>query len=181
MRAISTSSTSTIGAGIRTSSNEWTFMEDSEWEARREALIARIKRMPPTHVKLRDGGDLRIEVASPKHAETVHSITYQAFMEFRGHLDPPNGSDFETPDDIVQQMLKGGALIGYVDGSAAASLRITARPDHLYIGRVGVVPPQRSKGIGRAIILQAELIAAGLNLSEVRLGAREKLTDNVAL
>ncbi len=156
-------------------------MEDSDWEARREELIAEINRMPPTPVKLRDGGDLQIEVACPIHADLVHSITHQAFMEFRGHLDPPNGSDFETPQDVASQMLKGGALIGYASGTAAASLRMTVNPGHLYVGRVGVVPPQRRQGIGRAMILHTEIVAAHLRLGEIRLAAREKLTDNVAL
>jgi GNAT superfamily N-acetyltransferase len=158
-------------------------MEDPEWELRRADLIARIMQMPPAIVTLRDGDDLRIEAAIRNYdsAELIHRITREAFEEFRGFLDPPNGSDFETPEVVATQMLKGVALIGYVSGAGAASLRITLNPDHLYIGRVGVVPRMRCKGIGRAMIHRAELIAAHLQLPEVRLGAREKLTDNVAL
>ena len=156
-------------------------MDDPDWEEQRAALIAGISSVPQTVVMLRNGDELRIKTASTEDAALVHSITHKAFNEFRGVLDPPNGSDSETPEDVAGQMLKGGALIGYLNGRAAASLRITVNPDHLYIGRVGVTPHYRNKGIGKAMILRAENIAAHLRLPEVRLGTREKLTDNVDL
>jgi phosphinothricin acetyltransferase len=155
-------------------------MEDPEWEARRAVLINSIKQMPPTHTMLGNGEDLQIETASLAEANLVHHVTQEAFREFRGVLNPPNGSDIETVDDVGQQMISGGALIGLVSGSAAAALRITINPGHLYIGRVGVVPQHRRKGIGAAMIATAEQIAIKLLLPEVRLGTREKLPDNVA-
>ena len=110
-------------------------MEDSVWDARRAELIATIRQMPPALLELRNGDELRIEVASPGHADQVLYVTHRAFMEFRGLLDPPNGSDTETAAEVVSQMQNGGAIIGYLEDRAAASLRMTVNPDHIYIGR----------------------------------------------
>lgn len=156
-------------------------MEDPEWEARRSELIADIGHMPPARIELLNGDELWIVAATSSQAKVVHDITHEAFTEFRGVLDPPNGSDSESPEDVASQILAGGALIGYLAGCPAASLRISINPDHLYVGRVGVVPAFRGKGIGKAMLRHAERVAAHLQLPEVRLGTREKLTDNVAL
>ena len=62
------------------------------------------------------------------------------------------------------------------------SVRIArARPDHLYVGRVAVLPEHRRRGIAAALMAAMDQVARELGLAEVRIGVRASLPDNQRL
>ena len=120
-----------------------------------------------------------MRAATATDAAVIHDITQRSFSEFRGSLDPPNGSDIETPAQIADQLSRGYALIGYIDNTPVASVRLQATPEHLYVGRFGVIPEKRGRGIGAAIMQSIEDIARTMSTPRVQLSTRAKLQSNV--
>lgn len=143
--------------------------------------IASLAALPPLYYMAACGEALTVTVAELDDAPIVHDITSRAFCEFRGLLDPANGSDSETPVDVAEQIRSGGALIGWLGSVPVASVRLTFYPDYLYIGRLGTVPEHRGKGIASALMAGVEETASRLGYSEIRFGTRQKLQKNVDL
>ncbi len=123
---------------------------------------------------------LEVRPAGPEDAEAIWHITSEAYREHRGQLDPPNGSDIETPEDVRLQIVQNGALIALLNGVPAASLRITHELGFLYIGRVGTTPNFRRCGVGAKLMRCAHAAAHLLGYTQVRLGTRAHLPANIA-
>jgi ribosomal protein S18 acetylase RimI-like enzyme len=83
----------------------------------------------------------------------------------------------ETVDDVRAAIAKGGAVLAWEDGEAVGSARYQWYPDHLYIGRVAVIPAYRGKGVGSALMRRIEEIARERGCGEIRLGVRMSLPD----
>ena len=63
-----------------------------------------------------------------------------AFAEYAGKLPVESGALRETVADVESVMAQGGAVLGFVNGSAVASARYVVEGDGLYVGRVSVLP-----------------------------------------
>jgi predicted N-acetyltransferase YhbS len=149
--------------------------EPDELSARRQRFLS----LGPWHATLRDGSSLHVRVATPEDAEAVWQITTDAYQEHRGQLDPPNGSDFETPADVRLQLETGAGLIALIDGTPAGSLRVEFKPGFLYIGRVGVKTACRRLQIGHRLMQTAHVAAHVCGYREIRLGTRAQLDGNL--
>lgn len=68
-----------------------------------------------------------------------------------------------------------------VDGALAALLETIREPDHLLIENVAVLPAYQGKGLGRRLLVHAELLAAELGYSEIRLYTNQRFAENVEL
>jgi ribosomal protein S18 acetylase RimI-like enzyme len=123
---------------------------------------------------------LRIELASHEQAELVHQTMRAAYAEYDGVLTPPSGAASETVADVLAAMGKGGALLARDGGVVVGSARFEWRTDHLYVGRVAVVPAYRGQGVGSALMRRIEEIAHEGGRGEIRLGVRMSLPGNLA-
>lgn len=151
------------------------------WERERARLLRRCAGLEPVSVPLRrTGGTLRIALACPADAERVHQLLLEAFAEHLGALDPPSGAQRETVADVEKAMTVGGTLLAWEGPDAVGTARFTLEPDHLYIGRVGVLPTHRGRGIASALMSRMEDIARLLERPEIRLGTRQSLQGNIA-
>ena len=124
---------------------------------------------------------LRITPATPEQAPLVHRIMLEAFAEYAGKLDPPSGAHRETVDDVLRIMSQGGALLAWEDEDAVGSLRYQCMPEHLYVGRVSVLPPYRGRGIARAMMRAVEPIARQHGYKIIHIAARMVLESNITL
>lgn len=104
-----------------------------------------------------------------------------AFEEFRGKLDPPSGALRETLADVRVAASEGGAFLGFLDGEPVASGRYALKEDHLYCGRLAVLPAFRGKGIGKALLAHVEKVAREKGFQEIRLATREVMESNLRL
>jgi ribosomal protein S18 acetylase RimI-like enzyme len=122
---------------------------------------------------------LRIELATPEQAHLVHQAMRDAYAEYDGTLIPPSGALRETIADVQQAMTKGGALLAWDDGEVVGSARFETYPDYLYIGRVGVTPAYRGKGVGSALMRRIEEIARERGFRQIQLIVRMSLPENL--
>ncbi len=88
-------------------------------------LLLALKSTPPSQIQLSNGLLLDIRMGTLEQAAVLHQITDRAYREYRGYLDPPNGSDVETSSDIAKQINEGIILVGSIEGRMVASERLT--------------------------------------------------------
>lgn len=124
---------------------------------------------------------MRIALAAMTDAELIHRIMHEAFDEYRGVLDPPSSAHAETIADVARALATGGGALVWIGGEAVGSARYGQHPDHLYIGRISVLPAYRGRGIGGALVTFLEGHARTLGSPEVRLEVRMALDRNLAL
>ena len=111
---------------------------------------------------------------------TLVGLIHTAFEEYRGVLDPPSGAHAETVESVQRKMEQGGAILAFYGGEPAGCVLYEIEPDHLYLGRLSVLPGYRQRGIGRQLVKYVEDRACGLGRTRVRLGVRTSLEAQVA-
>ena len=53
----------------------------------------------------------KIELVDSTQAELVRAIAIEAFAEYRDALEPPPGILFESVEDVVSHIKRGGAVV----------------------------------------------------------------------
>ena len=104
-----------------------------------------------------------------------------AFEQYRDALDPPSGALATDAAGVRELMELGGILVCESDGRIVASVFHRTHPDHVYLGRLGVLPAFRRRGLAVASLVAAvESFAAANGRRQVRLGVRLALPENRA-
>lgn len=109
----------------------------------------------------------------------VHELTVAAFVEYRGRLDPPSGVFAETVADVARDLAAEAGAVAWAGSEPVGAVRLAPRPDHLYVGRLAVLPANRGRGVGEALLAFAAERARALGLPEVRVEVRAALPGNV--
>ena len=126
---------------------------------------------------------ITLRVATIDDAPTILIITREAFSQFQGRLDPPSGALHETLEVLCERTFQPdhGATLAFVDAVPAGALRWSVHPqrDHLYVGRVAVLPPYRQMGVASALMCWAEEHARKLKLPAVQFGVRLQSPENI--
>lgn len=125
--------------------------------------------------------EITIEFVGPGAAHVVRELMLAAFAEYDGVLTVPSSALSESVEDVAEHIALGGAVLASRDGMAVGSGRFELREDHVYIGRLSVLPGQRGEGIGALMMVAMEQHAAALGFNEARIGVRTKLPRNIAL
>ncbi len=127
--------------------------------------------------------EITLRSATPDDAPTILAITRAAFEQFRDRLDPPSGALRETLESLTASAFQPnhGAALAFVDGVPAGALRwsIHSQRDHLYVGRVAVLPVYRHQGVASALMRWAETHARALGLPAVQFGVRLQAPENI--
>lgn len=125
--------------------------------------------------------NIRLRHADESDWPLVHRLIMEAFGEYEGVLTPPSGALSETVASIRETVAgRGGALIAATEeGTALGTALHYAVADHLYVGRVSVIPAGRGKGVGKSMMLGMEQIAREAGIREVRVSVRLSLPGNV--
>lgn len=124
---------------------------------------------------------INIISATPADAERIHHIITQAFAQYKDTLVPPSSVFRETVDSIHAKLTKGGGFIARIDDQDAGSVLYEPEDDHLYLGRLAVLPDYRGKGVAHALIHAVESVAREQNFPTVHLGVRLILEGNQRL
>ena len=104
-----------------------------------------------------------------------------AFEEYRGHLQPPSGAHDESVADVERAMAEGGAVLAWAGDQPVGCARFTVHPDHVYVGRVSVLPAHRRRGVATAMMRHIEDLATRDGRSSVEISVRASLPSNVRL
>lgn len=124
-----------------------------------------------------------IRVASIEDAPIIFEITRAAFEQFRDRLDPPSGVLHETLETLSESAFQPdhGATLAFIDDLPAGTLRWSVHPlrQHLYVGRVAVLPAYRRQGVASALMNWADAHARALGLPAVQFGVRLQAPENI--
>ena len=118
---------------------------------------------------------LTYRAATDADVPAIVAIIHAAFAEYDGAIDPPSGAHHETEEKIRQKLMTDRAVVAHVGDQAVACVLYRDEGDHLYFGRLAVLPAYRNRGIAGALIDYVEERARELGLPRVRLGVRVAL------
>jgi four helix bundle protein len=132
-----------------------------------DGLLTTDYRLPTTGYVLRE--------ARTDEAAVVARVVKAAFAEYDGHLHPPSGAIGETTGKIAKKMEGGRAVLAFLDDEPVGCVIYQPNDDHVYLGRLAVLPEHRHNGLGAALVVYVEQQAVVLNTAAVRLGVRVAL------
>jgi ribosomal protein S18 acetylase RimI-like enzyme len=101
-----------------------------------------------------------------------------AFGEYRGVLEPPSGALALDARGVRDLMELGGILACESEGRIVACVFHSTHPDHVYLGRLAVLPAFRGRGLGPRLVAEVEALAVAAGRGRVRLGVRLVLPRN---
>jgi ribosomal protein S18 acetylase RimI-like enzyme len=120
-----------------------------------------------SHLSLRD--------ATNADLPTVLAVLQAAFAEYRGRLDPPSGVHQETVESLRAQMTSACIVLALLDDTVVGCVLYRPENDHVYLGRLAVLPAYRNRGIATALTAAVEQRARARGIPRVRLGVRVAL------
>ena len=124
---------------------------------------------------------LTLAFVGPEEAALVRELMRAAFGEYDAVLTVPSSSMWETVEDVAGHIAEGGAVLARVGTDTVGSGRYALSEDHVYIGRLSVLPLHRGLGIGAAMMLAMEQRALTEGRTEARISVRTMLPKNIEL
>jgi GNAT superfamily N-acetyltransferase len=119
--------------------------------------------------------DISVRAATEADIPTIVALIHAAFKEYDGALDPPSGAHNENVENIRAKLTTERALLALLGDRALACVFYRDEGDHMYFGRLAVLPAYRNRGISALLIAYVEQCARELGLPRVRLGVRVAL------
>ena len=124
---------------------------------------------------------LTLAFVGPEESAIVRELMRAAFAEYESVLSVPSSSMWETVEDTASHIALGGAVIARLAEEPVGSGRYELREDHIYIGRLSVLPARRGRGIGEAMMLAMEKRGLQAGKREAHISVRVLLERNIAL
>jgi len=121
-----------------------------------------------------------VRAAHAPEAARIAQVMRAAFGEYRGVLEPPSGALSLDARAVRDLMELGGILACESEGRIVACVFHRTHPDHVYLGRLGVLPAFRGRGLGARLVAEVEALAGATGRERVRLGVRLALPRNRA-
>jgi ribosomal protein S18 acetylase RimI-like enzyme len=120
-----------------------------------------------------------IRRAQPGDRAAVEAIVAAAYTPYIARIGKPPGPML---DDYGALIAEGAVSVFQADDDAvAAILVLLAKPDHLLLDNIAVLPDRQGQGLGRQLIDFAEAEARRHGNAELRLYTHEKMVENIAL
>jgi GNAT superfamily N-acetyltransferase len=119
---------------------------------------------------------LALRRARPEDASQLRRIVAAAFAQYEGRLDPPSGALVESEDSLRAKIADGGAWLCQHAGEPIGCAFFAPRADHLYLGRLAVLPAWRGRGVGELLLQRVEDDAREQGFASVQLGVRLALS-----
>ena len=115
-------------------------------------------------------------------AESVAALVRHAFAAQSVVTDPPPSAVKLTAEDVATPLRRGGGgAVARIGPDLAGAALWEAKEGGLYVGRLGIAPAFRRRGIARALLAAAEDATLASGLPTLWLETRLVLTDNRAL
>ena len=108
----------------------------------------------------------------------VLAVTRAAYEPYIGRLNPPSGVLTENATGVRHYLEHGGVIVAVAGTEIVGVVRYESYEDHVYLGRLAVLPSWQGRGIGRRLVAAVEEWTLLLGLDEVQLNVRLELTGN---
>lgn len=109
----------------------------------------------------------------------LQELILRAFAFMDGRIDPPSSAHALTPASLQAKAATEYGLVIEEDGRPVACL--FCRPEGagtLYLGKLAVEPGRQGKGLGKALLTEAEALARSMGCLSLRLETRVELVEN---
>ena len=103
----------------------------------------------------------------------IAAAAYEPYVTRIGRAPAPMTADYG------QAVRSGQAWVAVEHGGIVGLAILVARPGHLLLENVAVLPAAQGRGIGSRLLALAEDHARSLHLSEIRLYTNEAMTENL--
>lgn len=129
----------------------------------------------------------RLRPATLADAEAIAQVLREAFAAYDGRIQPRPGALSESPSSLAAALEAGAGAVAVGDADSAADGVVVGcvlwcpREDGLYLGRLGVRPGWRGRGIARALIEAVLDAGRVIAAKKVTLNVRIVLPDNIVL
>lgn len=124
---------------------------------------------------------LTLAFVGPEEAAVVRDLMRAAFGEYESVLSVPSSAMWETVEETAGHIALGGAVLARLGDAPVGSGRYELREDHVYIGRLSVLPAHRGHGIGEAMMLAMEQRGLQAGKRDARINVRLMLARNIKL
>jgi ribosomal protein S18 acetylase RimI-like enzyme len=121
-----------------------------------------------------------VRAAGAAEVTRVAQVIRASFAEYRGVLHPPSGALSVDAAAARELMASGGFLVCESEGRIVACVFHTTTDEHVYLGRLSVLPAFRGRGLGARLVAEVEALAAAAGRDRVRVGVRLALPRNQA-
>jgi ribosomal protein S18 acetylase RimI-like enzyme len=124
-----------------------------------------------------------IRTCTSDESDQIAAVIRAAFEEYRAVLIPMSGAHRETSATVAEKMAHGGAFaaVDSASGALIGCALYAEEPDHIYLGRLSVLPAYRGRGIAHALIAAVENHGRTCGYTAAQVGVRLQLTANRAL
>ncbi|WP_374312842.1 GNAT family N-acetyltransferase [Dongia sp.] len=123
---------------------------------------------------------IRYPRAAPEDVPQLVGLIHTCFAEL-ANLTPPSGAIAETPAAIAALLAKGALVKAVMDGELVGCVAAEPRGDHVYVGRLAVLPARRRLGIAQGLLAAVEDYAREVGAGALRLNVRLVLSGNIRL
>ena len=96
-------------------------------------------------------------------------------------LTPPSGAIAETPAAIAALLARGVLVKAVMDGALVGCVAAEPCGDHVYVGRLAVLPARRRLGIAQGLLAEVEDYAREIGAAALTLNVRLVLPANIRL
>ena len=127
-----------------------------------------------------DGDSVAIRLARADEASLIVALIHRAFEQYRGELQPEPSALSMSIDKVGAAIAEGIVLVAHHGDRLIGCVAIQHKDGFAYTGRLAVDPAARGRGIGRALMAQAEVMARGMSATRLRVDVRLALAGNRA-
>jgi len=121
--------------------------------------------------------EVHIRRATPEDAAPLTAAIDGAYAPFRATLtDLP-----EISEGVAADIAENLVWVATLDGAVRGGLILIPTGDHALLANVAVAAEAAGRGIGRALIAEAEAAARSLGLAEIRLHTHARMAGNLEL
>jgi GNAT superfamily N-acetyltransferase len=124
---------------------------------------------------------LQLRLAQPQDAAAILAVVHRSFAEYDGKLVPQSGAARETVETVIARLARENCVMALRETRLAGCLFYENLGDHLYFGRLAVIPEERGQGVARRLVGEVEAVALAAGITTVALNVRIALPGNVAL
>jgi GNAT superfamily N-acetyltransferase len=114
------------------------------------------------------------QAADAAGLRALAAAAYEGYVNRIGRVPAPMTADYATA------VRNGQVWVAAEDGEVIGLLVLVARPDHLMLENIAVLPAAQGRGIGARLLVLAEDRARQLQLGEIRLYTNEAMTENLS-
>jgi predicted N-acetyltransferase YhbS len=122
-----------------------------------------------------------LRLARPEDAAAILTVIQLAFAQYEGKLVPQSGAARETVETVTARLAKESCVLAVRDERLVGCLFYEHFADHLYFGRLAVLPEHRGHGVARRLVSEVEAVALAAGIATVALNVRIALPGNAVL